>query len=73
MLTRKYDGLRISGFSLLSDRVQNDLVQLEVQRGASHTGERHRVTDVFVRVHAQQNRAHVRLQHEQLNFKFIFF
>jgi len=30
MLTRKYDGLWISGFSLLSDRVQNDLVQLEI-------------------------------------------
>lgn len=37
-------------------------MQLEVQRCASHTGQRHRVAHVPVRVHAQQNRAHVGLK-----------
>lgn len=62
ILTGKYDRLRVSGFGLLSDRVQDHLVQLQIQSGASHAGQGHWVADVFVRVHTQQDRTYVGLK-----------
>jgi len=64
ILTGKYDRLWITGFALLSNRVQNYLVQLGVQRRASHAGQRHRIADVFVRIHAQQNGTDVGLKNK---------
>lgn len=62
ILTGQNNGLRVTGLGLLSHGFLDDLVELRCQRYGPGTRQGQRITDVRVRVDADKNRSHVRLE-----------